>query len=115
MLTSLPKGHKFDATSPPVDYAEQYRRLIGRLLYLNLTRPDFTYKVQHLSQFVASPCNIHLHVIKYLKGTSTMGLFYSSTFTFDIATYCDSDWVSCLRPRRSPSRYCVLLGSIAIS
>lgn len=34
---------------------EVYKRLIGRLLYLNLTRPDISYIVQQLSQFLSAP------------------------------------------------------------
>ncbi|KAJ0466590.1 putative RNA-directed DNA polymerase [Helianthus annuus] len=35
--------------------AGQYRRLIGRLLYLQATRPDISFSVNLLSQFVADP------------------------------------------------------------
>ena len=38
----------------------QYQRLIGKLLYINLTRPNISYAVQHLSQFMTSPCQPHL-------------------------------------------------------
>lgn len=96
-----------------------YRRLIGRLLYLNLTRPDITFSVQKLRQFVATPCETHmqaaLHVVKYLKGTSTFGLYYSSASNFHLEAYCDSDWASCSQTHRSLSGYCIMLGSNAIS
>lgn len=59
--------------------ASQYRRLTGRLLYLNFTRPDLMFAVHHLSQYVHQPCKPHwlvaLHVVRYLKSTSTTGLF----------------------------------------
>lgn len=50
-----------------------YRRLIGRLLYVNLTRPYIYYIVQHLIQFMNIPRKPYweasLYVLKYLKGT----------------------------------------------
>lgn len=35
--------------------ANMYRRRIGRLLYLQATRPDITYSVNVLNQFVSDP------------------------------------------------------------
>ncbi|GJX37532.1 probable carboxylesterase 2 [Tanacetum coccineum] len=60
--------------------AESYRRLVGRLLYLSMTRTDISYVVQHLSQFFSSPKEPHLqdamHLLRYLKGSINKGLFY---------------------------------------
>lgn len=60
-----------------------YRRLVGRLLYLTVTRPGLSYSVNKLSQFVSAPRDTHLHVVyavlKYVKGTIGQGLFYSSS------------------------------------
>ncbi|XP_074293776.1 uncharacterized protein LOC141620932 [Silene latifolia] len=70
---------------------EDYRRLVGRLLYLNLTRPDISYSVQQLSQFLSAPRLPHmqtLHLVKYLKHTLHYGLFYSSMHTV-LTSYCD--------------------------
>ncbi|CAA0838858.1 cysteine-rich RLK (RECEPTOR-like protein kinase) 8 [Striga hermonthica] len=118
--TPLPCGLSLVANQgEPLVEAERYRRLIGRLLYLNLTRPDLTYSVQQLSQFVTNPCMDHwkaaLHVLKYLRGTSHMGLFYSSTSSFNLRAYGDADWAACKDSRRSVTGYCVFLGTSLIS
>ncbi|KAJ8765992.1 hypothetical protein K2173_020508 [Erythroxylum novogranatense] len=54
--------------------------------------------------------DVALHVVKYLKGTDTKGLFYAADNTFDLQAYCDSDWGSCKLTRRSVTGYCVFLG-----
>lgn len=77
--TPLPKGLKLVADQgAPFSNLEQYRRLIGRLLYLNFTRTYITFAVQQLSQFVGSPCLQHvaLHVLRYLKGCPSKGLYF---------------------------------------
>lgn len=81
----FPKGVRLSSEDNEVLIEpETYRSIIGRLLYLNLTRPDISYFVQQLSQFMACPIQPHLqaaqHVIKYLAGTIDWGLFYQAQF-----------------------------------
>lgn len=60
VFTPLPKNLKLASDmGSPLQNPNRYRRLIGRLLYLNFTRPDITYAVQQLSQYVSSPCMQH--------------------------------------------------------
>ena len=102
-----------------LDTPDVYRRLVGRLLYLAITRPDLFYSVQHLSQFMHSPRVPHLkatlHVLKYLEGTLDTGLWYSTTLEFKVTAYSDVDWSSCQYSSRSPSSYAVLIGSNLVS
>ncbi|KAL0380888.1 UNVERIFIED_CONTAM: Retrovirus-related Pol polyprotein from transposon TNT 1-94 [Sesamum angustifolium] len=72
--TPLPPGIKFTGSAgAKLTHPDVYRRLIGRLLYLNFTRPDTSYACQQLSQYLQNPCQQHLdaalHLVRYLKGT----------------------------------------------
>lgn len=116
--TPFPHGlYLREVDGPLLDRPDEYRQLIGRLLYLNLTRPDLTYAIQQLSQFVNAPCASHwtaaLHVLRYLKGTP-LGLHFSSTDTLALRAFCDADWAACKDTRRSITRYSVFLGSSLI-
>jgi len=71
----LPQSLKLSSiTRPPLPDPTSYGRLIGRLLYLTLTRPDISYAIQHLYQFLQQSTKPHyqaaLHVLRYLKGTA---------------------------------------------
>jgi len=98
---------------------EAYRRIIGKLLYLTLTRPNIFYVVQHLSQFLQAPKVPHyevaLHVLRYLKGTIHKGLFYPEDNDLQVTIYFDADWESCQMSARSLTRYCVFLGPSLVS
>ncbi|XP_070026049.1 uncharacterized mitochondrial protein AtMg00810-like [Nicotiana sylvestris] len=98
----------------PLPKPDVYRSLIGKLNFLTHTRPDICFVVQHLSQFLQSPCLPHmqaaLHVLRYLKGTSDCGIFFNNSSDLSLTICCDSDWVACINTKRSMSGYCVFLG-----
>lgn len=56
----------------------QYRRLVGRLIYLTITRPELTFSVHVLSQFMQAPMVGHweaaLRVLRYLKSSPGQGI-----------------------------------------
>lgn len=84
---------------------EPYRRIIGQLLYSNLTRSDISYAAQQLSQFVARPTTVHwntaMHVLRYLKGCLSLGLTYSAACPLSLRAFSDADWGTCKDSRRS--------------
>nr|GEW47173.1 retrovirus-related Pol polyprotein from transposon TNT 1-94 [Tanacetum cinerariifolium] len=61
----------------PLSDPEPYKRLIGKLIYLTVTRPDICYNVQLLSQFMQNPTSIHMqaakHLLRYLLNSPGQG------------------------------------------
>ncbi|GJS81794.1 copia-like protein [Tanacetum coccineum] len=93
--------------------------LVGKLLYLTITRLDISYAAQTLSQFIQAPRTPYLKalvkVLRYLKSCPFQGLISQSTSTLNLKAFCNSDWASCSFSRRSVSGYCFFLGSCLIS
>ena len=60
--------------------SEKYTKLVGKLNYLTVTRPDISFAVSVVSQFLNSPCVDHLNavtrILKYIKGSPRKGLLY---------------------------------------
>ena len=96
-----------------------YRRLVGNLVYLTVTRPDISYTVHQVSQYLSAPRSTHytsvLRIIRYLKGTLFHGLFYSAQSPLILRAISDANWAGDPTDRRSTTSYCFLLGSSLIS
>ncbi|KAJ9553297.1 hypothetical protein OSB04_017342 [Centaurea solstitialis] len=126
MLTSKPVKEPMDPHHLLIDDdgdlltdASQYRRMIGRLLYLTITRPNVCFAIQKLSQYVSQPRTGHMqavkHLLRYLKEKPGSGVFYSSQSSLQLQAYCDSNWGKCVDLRRSVTGYCIFLGNSLIS
>ena len=60
----------------------RYRQLVGKLNYLTITRPDISFPMSVVSQFLQSPCDSHWDVVicilRYIKGTLGQGVLYEN-------------------------------------
>ena len=96
-----------------------YRRMVGSLVYLIVTRPNISYAVHQVSQYLSASRSTHyaaiLRILQYLKGTLFHGLFYSAQSPLVLRAFSDADWAGDPTDRRSTTGYCFLLGSSLIS
>jgi hypothetical protein len=88
---------KFGKDEDGGDYdLEQYQRLVGRLIYLSHTRPDISFAVSQLSQFMHAPKVIHynaaLRLLRFLKGCPGKGVMFKAQGNSRIEGYVDADW-----------------------
>ncbi|KAL3354730.1 hypothetical protein AABB24_019058 [Solanum stoloniferum] len=110
--------HMKSSDDPPTDQ-RAYQRLIGKFLYLTMTRPDIAFSVQTLSQFLQCPKKSHMEaavrVVRYVKNQPGLGVLLSRNSEEKISAYCDADWASCPQTRRSVTGYFVKLGNSIVS
>ncbi|WVZ89077.1 LOW QUALITY PROTEIN: hypothetical protein U9M48_035533 [Paspalum notatum var. saurae] len=96
-----------------------YRSMIGSLLYLCASRPDIMFSVCLCARFQADPKESHLtavrRILRYLKHTPSIGLWYPKGASFELLGYTDSDFAECRVERKSTSRGCYLLGRSLVS
>ncbi|XP_019095528.1 PREDICTED: uncharacterized protein LOC109130439 [Camelina sativa] len=96
-----------------------FRSLAGKLQYLTLTRPDIQFSVNYVCQKMHKPSVADFQnlkrILRYVKGTITMGITFWRNTNFDLKTYSDSDYANCKEGRRSVGGYCTYLGRNLIS
>lgn len=87
-----------DMGADPID-ATLYRRIVGKLNFLQHTRLDISFSVQNLDQFSNKPQIPHMMAVRrvlcYLLNSLDQGILPSSSSDFFIVAYSDSDWASC--------------------
>ena len=120
VATPLDRNLKLDANSgTKACEPTEYRQLIGSLIYLTITRPDLSYPVGLLSQFMQAPRDIHLdcakRVLRYVSGTMDCGILYKTAMPIRLEGYTDADWAGYKADRRSTSGFVFSLDSGAIS
>ena len=89
-------------------------------MYLvNTTRPDITFAINLLARYNSAPTRRHWsgikHILRYLKGTTDMGLFYSNNCSPNLVGYADAGYLSDQHKARSQTGYVFICGGTVIS
>ncbi|KZV54184.1 hypothetical protein F511_36903 [Dorcoceras hygrometricum] len=105
--------------SAAFEHPTLYRSTVGALQYLTITRPDISYSVNKVCQFMQNPLESHWKAVKrilrYLCGTLNFGISLGRSRHLSLFGYCDADWGSDPDDRRSVSGFCWFLGGSPIS
>ncbi|GKC55551.1 ribonuclease H-like domain-containing protein, partial [Tanacetum coccineum] len=96
-----------------------YQKLVGKLIYLTITRPGISYVVHKLSQVMHALRLVDMKnafkVLRYIKHSPGKGIQYSKSIDFQVSAYVDSDWAKSIATRLSITRYAVYLGNYLVS
>ncbi|KAL0454779.1 UNVERIFIED_CONTAM: Retrovirus-related Pol polyprotein from transposon RE2 [Sesamum latifolium] len=92
----------------------KYRRLVGKLIYLTVTRPDISFAVGLVSQFMDKPRSVHweaaLRILKYIKASLGKRLLFKRYGYVKIEAYSDADYAGLKDDRKSTSEYYTYVG-----
>ncbi|XP_068317167.1 uncharacterized protein [Pyrus communis] len=112
--TPLDSNLKLKTHGDPVPNLSYYQRMVGKLIYLTITRPDISYAVSIVSQFMHSPSMDHLkivhRVLRYLKGSIGRGILMRNNSHTQISGYTDADWADNFLDRKSTTGFCTFVG-----
>lgn len=110
-LSKIGEGQVIDATL--------FKSMVGSLRYLTCTRPDILYSVGLVSRYMEEPKISHLQaakrIFRYIQGTISHGLFYSSSQNSHLVGYSDSDWGGDLDDRKSTTGFVFFMGNTAFT
>ncbi|GKD87856.1 ribonuclease H-like domain-containing protein [Tanacetum coccineum] len=114
LLSKLVISNEATESDPVLENITDYQKLMGKLIYLTNIRPDISYDVHCLSQFMHSPLKSHLKtafkILRYLKGCPSLGIHFVKTSGMSLSAFSDADWAKCVI-----TRYCIFLNNSLIS
>ncbi|GJW18123.1 ribonuclease H-like domain-containing protein [Tanacetum coccineum] len=83
LMSKLVFSNEAYENDPLLENITDYQKLIGKMIYLTNTRPDISYVVYCLSQFMHSHLSSHLttafKILRYLKGCPGLGIHIART------------------------------------
>ena len=101
---------------------QEYQELVGSLNHAAIfSRPDISFAVSQLSQFLTKPTATHMaaarRVLRYLKGTITLSIIYQFHFpsNIDIFGFTDASWAGDKNDRKSVTGYLFMIAGGLVS
>ncbi|GJX91904.1 putative ribonuclease H-like domain-containing protein [Tanacetum coccineum] len=98
-----------DTDGDPLPDASLYKTLVGKLLYLKITRPDLSYAAHCLIQFSHLPRTPYfdalIKVLRYIKLYLGQGLYFPTHSSLQLKAYCDSDWANLVSKSSTEAEY----------
>lgn len=95
-LSPMDSKLKIDSDKRLVNCPFYYKKLVGKLIYLTITRPNISFVVSLVCYFIHDPIVYHLymlkHILRYLKGSIGHGVVMSRNGHTNIEGYTNSDW-----------------------
>lgn len=108
-----------DGTTLSPEDTTRYRSVVGTLQYLSFTRPDISFSVNRVCQFLSAPTTSHWaavkRILRYLNGTLDYGLAITKTHTPLLRAFSDADWAGNPDDRRSTGGFTIFFGNNLIS
>jgi hypothetical protein len=114
-LSTSEKLSRYEGTTLGPKDSTNYRSVVGALQYLTLTRPDISFAVNKVCQFLHAPTTVHWmevkRILRYLKQSTNLGLKISCSSSLRVSAFSDADWAGCLDDRRSTGGFAVFFWS----
>jgi hypothetical protein len=109
--------------TPNPESSTDFRRLIALANFIsNWTRPDITFTVNKLCKYMSNPGPVHWqalkHLLRYLKGTLHLGLFYNFGAESEVKGlhgYTDASYADCPDTSKSTIGYVFYYGGAILS
>jgi hypothetical protein len=93
--TSISTSKAIIPSDPLFSNATRFRQIVDALQYLSFARPDICFVVNRVCQFMHAPTDSHWAIVKrilrYLKGTTTHGLYITHSSFFPLHDFTNAD------------------------
>jgi histone deacetylase 1/2 len=118
-MATSEKLSAYEGTPLGPEDSTRFRSVVGALQYLTLTRPDISFAVNKVCQFLHKPTTIHWKAVKrilrYIQHTLGLGLRITKSMSTLVSGFSDADWAGCVDDRRSTGGFAIFLGGNLVS
>jgi len=118
-MSASEKLSVYEGTPLSVEDSTRYRSIVGALQYLTLTRPDISFAVNKVCQYLHAPTTVHWtavkRILRYLKNTTRLGIRIARSPSSLVSGFSDVDWAGDVDDRRSTGGFAIFFGSNLVS